>query len=349
MAERLSLLIGTEHGLVLLPSTDGGKTWGPPDVVVPDVEIHALRRGSDGAIYAGTRGRGLLRGADGIQRWEPIETPRAVQKVRSLCVRDDRLLVGNEADPDPVGVYQWDRRSGWEPLGELTSCPGAGEWFYPAPFEDVHVRHLSVDPHQVGRIYAAVQVGGVGISPDGGDTWYDKRNLDVDVHMVEPHPTEAGVVYAGAGGSGPGLYRSRDYGETWEGLAEECGHFVVQFAIDPGAPNRIYLGTARGRVPDWAKPPGASGEMFRSENGGDTWIKLAGGLPELMEGRVNVVHVDAENPEHVYFGAGLPSGSNNPGIARDAGVYFSPDRGESWRQIFALEGGEPLALWAVRT
>jgi hypothetical protein len=88
--------------------------------------------------------------------------------------------------------------------------------------------------------------------------------------------------------------------------------------------------------------------MFRSEDGGDNWTKLAHGLPEFMDGRVNVVHVDPKQPEHVYFGSGLPGNSNNPGVAHDAGVYFSADQGDSWRQIFPLAEGEPLALWALR-
>ena len=347
MSSELHLLIGTEDGLVVLTSPDEGGQWSEPEVAVPDVEAHAIVKGPDGHMYVGTRGHGLLRSAD-LRTWDRIETPAAAQRVRSLCVRGDGLLVGTEADAEPVAVFSWSADGAWEPVGDLTSCPGSGEWFYPAPREEVHVRHVSVDPHRAGRIYAAVQVGGVGITPDNGRTWYDRRNLDVDVHMVEPDPERPGVVYAGSGGSGSGLYRSTDYGETWEGIAEECGNFVVQFAIDPRETQRLYLGTARGRVPDWPNPGGAKGEMFRSEDGGASWKKLGGGLPEFMESRVHVVTLDADAPDNVYFGGGLPSGSRNPGIARDAGVYHSPDRGESWRQIFALEAGEPLALCCTR-
>lgn len=348
MPDELRLLIGTEEGLLALSSRDGGKTWSAPERLLAEVEAHALRAGPDGAVYLGTRGHGLFRSIGELRSWEQIETPETARKVRSLCLDGDRLLVGTEAGPAPVGVYAWSAASGWEAVGDLTTCPGAGEWFYPAPFEDVHIRHVSVDPHQPGRIYAAVQVGGVGISPDNGDSWYDRRNLDVDVHMVEPHPVHPGVLYAGSGGSGSGLYRSSDYGESWGGIAEGCGNFVVQFALDRRDPDRLYLGTARGRVPDWANPGGAKGEMFRSEDGGTHWLKLAGGLPEFLESRVNVVLVDHDEPNNVYFGGGLPSGSRNPGIARDAGVYHSPDRGETWRQIFSLDHGEPLALWCAR-
>ena len=347
MASELRLLIGTEHGLVVLPFDAARGGWGEPRTVMPNVEAHAIVTGPDGNVYVGTRGEGLFRSKD-LEEWESVETPEEAHRIRSLCAAGGRLLVGTEADSAPVGVYSWSEAAGWSPVGELTSCPGSGEWFYPAPHEEVHVRHLSTDPHQEGRIYAAVQVGGVGISPDSGGTWYDRRNLDIDVHMVEPDPARPGVVYAGAGGSGSGLYRSTDYGETWAEIAEECGNFVVQFAIDPRETSRLYLGTARGRVTDWPNAGGAKGEMFRSADGGASWKKLGGGLPEFMESRIHVLTLDADDPDNVYFGGGLPSGARNPGIARDAGVYHSPDRGESWQQIFSLDAGEPLALCCAR-
>ena len=352
MSSELRLLVGTERGLerrdlMVLASPDGGESWSAPEIAVPDVEAHKIRRGPDGAVYVGTRGNGLLRSPDGLGDWTPVDTPPAAQMIRSLCSTDERLLVGTEAGEAPVGVYAYSEAAGWETLGDLTSCSGAGEWSYPAPFEDVHVRHISVDPYRAGRTYAAVQVGGIGISPDGGKTWYDRRNLDLDVHMVEPAPGRPGVLYAGCGRDGPGMWRSTDYGETWEGIAKECGTYVVEFAFAPNDPNVLYWGAARTHAPSWADPGGAQGEMFRSDDGGDTWRKLGGGLPELMESRINVVYVDPADPDGVYFGGGLPSGARKRGIAKDAGVYYSPDRGETWRQILSLDAGEPLALHCI--
>lgn len=341
MASELRLLIGDEHGLLSLMSKDGGITWNPLEVAIPDVEACVVQGGPDGAVYVGTRGDGLFRGRHRLSEWERIETPAGLEKIRSLFISDDRFLVGTEAGAGPAAVYEWHGGTNWSPVGNVTACPGSKEWHYPVPTEGVHIRHLSIDPNVPERIYAAVQVGGVAISPDDGDTWYDKRNLDLDVHMVEPHPTRPGVVYAGSGGEG--LFRSSDSGETWQRISEPCGNFVVQFAMDPRDPERIYLGTARGHVPNWGKDPaGARGEMYVTENGGETWRKLSGGLPVEMHSRPNTLRVDAHDPDNVYFGAGL---SRRTG-AQDGGVYHSSDRGDSWRKV--ADVAEPLALWCAR-
>jgi photosystem II stability/assembly factor-like uncharacterized protein len=196
-----------------------------------------------------------------------------------------------------------------------------------------------------------MQVGGIAVSTDGGESWTDRRELDsLDVHMVEPHRTQPGLLYAGAGGRTSGFYRSTDNGTTWEVLAQDCGSFVNQFAQHPTDPHCIYLGAARGHAQDWAKPETGRGrgEIFRSDDGGQNWRKLGGGLPEMMESRINVLYIDPEEPNQLYMGGGLPAAARNPGIARDAGVYQSLDEGESWRQLMPLDKGEPLALLTVR-
>ena len=338
MSDEMSLLIGEEHGVLRLSSRDGGRTWSGPEPVLPNVEAHTVRGAPDGTVYAGTRGDGLFRSNDGGRDWEQVETPPELRNVRSLFISGDRFLVGTE----PAGVYEWADGKRWLPVGDVQSCAGASEWWYPVQGMDHHIRHLSIDPRHPERIFAAVQVGGVAITPDNGDSWIDRRNLDLDVHMVEPHPTRAGTVYAGTGGKG--LFRSVDDGETWEIISHGCGNFVVEFALDPRDPARIYLGTGRGGVREWRENPavGARGEVFRSDDGGQSWRKLRGGLPEQMQSRIDTLIVDAAEPSNVFIGAG---GGRRNG-AQDGGIFHSSDRGESWNKIASVD--DPLALCCVR-
>ena len=244
MGEKIRVLVGDERGgLIQLSSDDNGRTWGTPEVAMSGIEACTFATDSNGTTYMGTRGDGLFRSHDGLRTWEQLDVPPGMKMIRSFWVDGDRLLLGTE----PAGVYEYSGHGVARALGDIWSSPGSAEWFYPVKIEAVHIRGLSVDPTNPDRIYAAVQVGGVGISPDNGATWSDRRNLDLDVHQVRPHATRPGVVYAGSGGGG--LYRSADYGETWACISEGCGQFVLDFAIDPRDPERMYLGTARGGVP----------------------------------------------------------------------------------------------------
>ncbi|MPZ13699.1 MAG: hypothetical protein GEU73_04635 [Chloroflexi bacterium] len=317
-----ALIAASELGLYVLRSRDGGMSWDEPEEAIPDVELSEVKGAHDGTIYVGTRGRGMLLSGDGLRSWQQIETPPPMQKVRAISVTPDRFLAGTEAGPSPVGVYEWWEKRSWRQLGDLADCSAAREWRYPRSDVGVHVRHLSQDPHVPDHIYAAVQVGGVAISPDGGNGWYDRRNLDLDVHMIEPDPKRPGVVYAGTGGGG--LYRSTDYGDSWEFISEGCGTFVVQFAIDPRDSDRLYLGTGR------AGANGGRGEVWRSEDGGSRWQKLRGGLPEELGCRIGSMYIDAQSPDDVFFSCDLPR--KGP----DSGVYHSPDRGVTWRAISDL-------------
>jgi len=341
MGDELRLLAGSDVGLFDLRSRDGGETWERPEPLLSDMEVSAIAQAPDGSVYVGTRFKGMFHSPDGLDGWEHIETPAGLEHVRSFNIAPDRFLAGNEAGAEPVGVFEWEDKKRWRRLGDMTAtCSGSAEWFYPVATEGVHIRHLTRDPHKPDRIYAAMQVGGVAISPDGGESWYDRTNLDCDVHMVQANPAEPGVVYAGSGGGG--LYRSADWGENWECVSEGCGHFVVQFAIDPKDPRRLYLGTAQGGVRSWRENPeiGARGQVFRSDDGGDSWRKLGGGLPELMRSRVNAMVVDPEDPRNVFF-----TGGHTKGLP-ESGVHYSGDYGETWRSIADID--EVIALCRVR-
>ena len=81
------------------------------------------------------------------------------------------------------------------------------------------------------------------------------------VHTVLIDPKQPKQVY---GAADTGLYRSQDAGETWQAASTGLPvGGVVALALDPREPQRLYAATA-------------SGALYLSEDGANSWQALAG-------------------------------------------------------------------------
>ena len=116
-------------------------------------------------------------------------------------------------------------------------------------------------PLEAGVLWAGSDDGLVHLSRDGGETWTEVTPPDLPewsfVRTVEPSPHEAGTVYLAAtryklDDNTPYLYRSRDYGETWESIVGEgegaipSDEFVRVIRADPNREGLLYVGTETG-------------------------------------------------------------------------------------------------------
>jgi photosystem II stability/assembly factor-like uncharacterized protein len=156
-------------------------------------------------------------------------------------------------------------------------------------------------------------------------------------HMVmDPRDRRTIVMAARTGHLGPTVFRSSDLGRTWKEASRppafpkapegQKGRVVDHvFWLTPGhasQPGSWYAGTS---------PQG----LFRSEDGGDTWDPVPGGLDddpryrEWMGGerdgtpdgpKLHSVIVDPRDPRHLYFG--MSSGGVHE--STDGGAHWSP-------------------------
>ena len=176
-------------------------------------------------------------------------------------------------------------------------------------------------------------------STDAGKTWQSigLENAGQIGKMVV-HPTNSQVVFAAAMGNafGPneerGVFRSTDGGDSWEKvlyLDERTG--VVDLSIDPRNPRVLYAGAWGGaeRKPWDIRSGSDHGGVYKTTDGGDSWDKLAGGLPEGMVGKVGVA-VSPADPDRVFAIVEHEKG----------GLYRSEDGGETWKLI-----NESHMLW----
>ena len=167
----------------------------------------------------------------------------------------------------PTTVYAAQR---WGPTGEIgvyRSENGGANWAQASSgITDTDVTALAVDPNTPQIVYAGTRHGNVFRSADGGDSWTWSGNGIIiqsewpGVGEIVPDPQMPGVVYLAHGNDGVGtqggIYKSTDYGVTWERALE--GHDPQTLVIDP-LNHEVLIAAS------W------NDYLYRSEDGGDTW------------------------------------------------------------------------------
>jgi photosystem II stability/assembly factor-like uncharacterized protein len=198
------------------------------------------------------------------------------------------------------------------------------------------VSHARLDPRDGRTIYAAATGNGftaVHRSRDRGRTWeMAGRPFEVDqVWHVEPgHSSQPGRVYAGT--MPAALYASDDGGDNWRSMPGLGGHAsrgewweggsgginVHRILIDPERPERFYAGIS------------VAG-LFRTDDGGATWIPKNEGVFRFTEWGDELQHPDVHRC--VHSAVLHPHDSRVIFQQNHVGVYRSDDGGESWHDI----------------
>ncbi len=183
------------------------------------------------------------------------------------------------------------------------------------------------------KIRSNVSIGrGMYKSTDAGKTWTWSGLRDTgQIATVRIHPTNPDIVYAATLGdpfvpnADRGVYRSKDGGKNWTKvlyLSDALG--AADLEIQPGNPNVLFACMWHGERKPWTIISGArEGGIYKSTDGGDTWNKLAGGLPNDLFGRANVA-ISASKPNRIYALIEAKPG---------AGLYRSEDAGATWSLI----------------
>lgn len=303
----LSFLLATAQGVQRIPS--GSTKLQPAGLLARDVAC--LARGSDGAILAGTYGGGAYASDDGSDwRALPIDA-RDVWTFGTLA--DGTMLAGCE----PAAVFAREGEA-WRRLA-LSFAPGASGWSSPWGAADVgSILADAVDPK---RFFVGIEVGGVYLTEDGGETWIERNEgLHPDVHALAAHPSRPARILAS---TADGVHRSDDGGATWRRTSHGIARtYTVPLLVSAAQPDVVWTAGARG-------PSGMDTRVYRSEDGGERWREVTGGLPRGLKGiaRQGLVEIQGDPP---MLAIGTAGGD----------LYVSEDAGATWK--LAAQGVPPI-------
>jgi photosystem II stability/assembly factor-like uncharacterized protein len=270
------IYIATAIGLFIVAHSDG--QW---NIVKHTLKDHSLTSVAvtEGAILAGTRD-GIWRSTDNGRTWHESNRNLSIRYVRwmtSLPKPSGTILAGTE----PASIFvSNDNGMTWNPKPEVEVLRDRNGWFLPYSSGAGCVRGFATAESgpSPARMYAAVEVGGVLVSDDRGETWRLVEGSDgkpdlnreyetmvhPDVHSIAVHPASTEIVTAATGG---GLYRSADGGKSWENLYP-C--YIRAMWVNPKDPQHIIAGPADG--------VSRNGRIEVSFDGGRTWKPASEGM-----------------------------------------------------------------------
>ena len=191
----------------------------------------------------------------------------------------------------------------WRSVG-----PGGGGW----------IQSILWSRHAKDRLFVGCDVGGFYVSEDAG-RHYEMRNRGLKhpyVETIAEHPSNPDILFLGTLG---GIYKTVDRGRTWQekrsGLppisASSHSVQISKFAFAPGNPNTLYAAVGQPRT-----YKGARGEVWRSDDCGETWRMV---MKRGLAKDVNVfdLAIDASNAARLL-------------VATNKGLFRSEDGGETW-------------------
>jgi photosystem II stability/assembly factor-like uncharacterized protein len=305
-------------------------------------------------FYIGAVNGGVWKSDDYGRTWTPIFDQEPSQSIGAIAVAPSDHNIIYVASGE--GLHRPDLSVG---NGIYKSTDAGKTWTHLGLRDGQQIPALVVDPRDPNKVFAAVlghpygpnQERGIFRSTDGGNTWqkilYKDENTggsDIEIDPSNPDVLYASLWEAREGpwednnqfqGTGGGLFKSTDAGNTWHPLTNGLPKNITQInvAIAPSQPSRLYTSVATTEHGEYGS--GAGLGVYRSDDSGETWHVAATDPRPAMRiggGDLPVIRVDPKNPDVVYSVSIV--------------TLRSTDGGKTWMSIRGAPGGDDYQnLW----
>ena len=119
-------------------------------------------------------------------------------------------------------------------------------------------------------------------------------------------------------------YKTREQRVSWEFAGPvNIGGRISAVAIDPTQINTFYVGAA-------------SGGIFKTENGGSSWVSI---FDDQLSLSIGDIALAPSNPEIIYVGTGEANAGGGSVSYDGLGIFTSDDGGNTWTNVGLEESG----------
>lgn len=241
-------------------------------------------------FYIGVVNGGVWKTTDYGRTWTPIFDDQATGSVGAIAV----------APSDPNVIYVGSGEGMQRPdlsvgNGLYKSTDAGRTWTHLGLRDGQQITQVVVDPRNHDRLFVAVQGHPYGANEERG------------------------------------VFRSVDGGRSFTKVLYKDPHTgAADLTLDPGNPDVVYAVLWEAQQGPWenAAWTGPGSGLFKSSDGGDTWVPLTKGLPTFAEGLGRIGITVAPSDSNRLF-ATVDAGP------RLSGVYRSDDAGASWNRVNA--------------
>jgi photosystem II stability/assembly factor-like uncharacterized protein len=260
---------------------------------------------------------------------------RALANIWSLELGPEKNEIW--AGVEPASLFRSrDGGDSWEMVPGISNHPHSRKW---QPGAGGLCLHTIV--RDGSRVHLGISTGGHYLSEDGGQS-FAASNVGIGagfvpdpypefgqcVHKIVGHKDAPGRFYIQNHGGWPdrpgiGVLRSDDHGHTWRSIANGLpSDFGFPILVHPHDPDIVYVMPL---APQTRTCPDGAPAIWRSENGGNGWKRVAKGMPKkdhYFTVQRDAMDIDEMKEPAIYFGTTTGQ------------LWIGREGGEEWECLF---------------